>query len=502
MDWSGAAHEFTVPLERVLFAPIQWLYAREVRQCCVATNCADMRDVVVKPPPGAVLSCIVRRDSGAGNHSYGLWESLRRVLPGAPPGARPAESCCPHTVTLGPSGAGGASLVRAKWSVPPTATDVQEARAALSARESVKLFRRPSGAASCSVAPERIRRHLSSGSMGSFVGISNDALAQVDHGCPRCPACEPGAHCAAGCKQPAAPRAHRAVLCIFGVVGRGITHTWPTMRQEVMERMRAHGLQTDVYVFNMDTGGAPVDGNVVANQSDLQVVPATVLESQIQREADRDIAVQCAAMPPNHQCAFSYYPTSHKVPYTSPKKLATAVSERRHLNAMRQLYSERAVGRFLQHTQYDVAVVCSSDLYLALPLHMPDIWSAISLPNVLWTTAINDAGLREKTGFTDGFYIGQPESLSKVLRRLDESALWSLPSPYDYEVFLRRAFDHHGLVRKVTPMVFFKVRANKVIEYYRWNRSATSVADRVRVDHVYKELHAHLTRVQESHGTG
>ena len=41
VDWSGAAHLWSVPPERVLFAPVQWLYAHHARQCCGRLNCLD-----------------------------------------------------------------------------------------------------------------------------------------------------------------------------------------------------------------------------------------------------------------------------------------------------------------------------------------------------------------------------------------------------------------------------------------------------------------------------
>ena len=60
VDWSGAAHGFAVPLERVLFAPLQWLFAREVHQCCVGLNCLD-RDVTRHLDSTRGMGCTVRR---------------------------------------------------------------------------------------------------------------------------------------------------------------------------------------------------------------------------------------------------------------------------------------------------------------------------------------------------------------------------------------------------------------------------------------------------------
>ena len=45
---------------------------------------------------------------------------------------------------------------------------------------------------------------------------------------------------------------------------------------------------------------------------------------------------------------------------------------------------------------------------------------------------------------------------------------------YDYEVLLRRAFEHHGLARRTTPMVFFKVRADGRVD---WIHQAMGTAE-------------------------
>ena len=93
VDWTGAAHDFTVPLERVLFAPAQWLLQKAVKLCCSAVDCdsVDVDDADVckadrtDPDPDA---CCRRR---------------RRKLP------------LPETVAR-----------RRRWSVDPAVRDVQE----------------------------------------------------------------------------------------------------------------------------------------------------------------------------------------------------------------------------------------------------------------------------------------------------------------------------------------------------------------------------------------
>ena len=43
VDWSGAAQDFRVPAERVLVAPVQWLFATRVRMCCTPFDCIYLR---------------------------------------------------------------------------------------------------------------------------------------------------------------------------------------------------------------------------------------------------------------------------------------------------------------------------------------------------------------------------------------------------------------------------------------------------------------------------
>ena len=45
VDWTGAMHGFVVPVERVLFAPVQWLSEEHVKLCCAGVDC----DMVNEP---------------------------------------------------------------------------------------------------------------------------------------------------------------------------------------------------------------------------------------------------------------------------------------------------------------------------------------------------------------------------------------------------------------------------------------------------------------------
>ena len=221
------------------------------------------------------------------------------------------------------------------------------------------------------------------------------------------------------------------------------------------------------------------------NRSASRIVPFTHANTSWQSAVDRELGAHCRALPAGHRCAYRYYTPElwDEKRRRSSSKADKAAQRRRVTNALRQLYSERAVGRFLREhlEQYDVAIAVTSDAFLALPISVADVVAASRTPRAVWTTALNDAGNRSALqlarrrlhgkransdiGYTNGFYIGQPEALSMVLTRLDDVEIWRLPCSFDYETQLKHAFSLHSVERRVTPMVFFKVRANGDVDW-------------------------------------
>ena len=73
-------------------------------------------------------------------------------------------------------------------------------------------------------------------------------------------------------------------------------------------------------------------------------------------------------------------------------------------------------------------------------------------------TAVYTAALLDAMGYTNGFYIGHPRPVARVLLRFLH---WNedLPTKHDYEYLLKKAFQRHGLQRRVTRVLFEKIRA-------------------------------------------
>ena len=64
-------------------------------------------------------------------------------------------------------------------------------------------------------------------------------------------------------------------FCIFGVVGRAIEWTWPTLNTHLIEPLESAGFRVTIYVFNMQVGATKVDNNYLnanAKATDVEIL--------------------------------------------------------------------------------------------------------------------------------------------------------------------------------------------------------------------------------------
>jgi len=258
-------------------------------------------------------------------------------------------------------------------------------------------------------------------------------------------------------RRPSTSPPLRVVLCLFGVVPRGIRHSWSTIQARVVRPVREAGMQLHIAVFNINTGSIFVDGDVVANLSEVDRVPTSWPPETIdQSRIDANVLAFCRSLPASHACQFRTLSASH------PKMLP---------NILRQLYIERQVGRFLlRHaSSFDVAIIACADFWLALNVSLVDVRRAAESARAVYASVMSDALPKighTRAGITNGFYIGAPQPAAAVLSRLDDIALWRRPGPHSYESQLQAAFELHGVEYRPTSMHFFKVRANN---WVHWN---------------------------------
>ena len=255
----------------------------------------------------------------------------------------------------------------------------------------------------------------------------------------------------------------RVVVCVFGVLARSIHLAWPSVIRRILRPLRRDGHSVYIVGFNLDVGDASaVDGVRLnhsasqwrVNRSGVAVARFDAYHEVLQTKVDAEIDRIC----PGLACqTFDDYG-------------ARTLNIR---NAFRQLHSEMRVAQFLRSNvsrgldvpRYDVAIVLGPDFHFAMDVEVADVRRAAAERGAVFTTDMNDAD-----GYTNGFYIGHPVPLARIMSRFyAHNKLMALELgqrydgqrfPHNYEVLLRRAFVHHNIQRLRTSMVFFKIRAN------------------------------------------
>ena len=246
----------------------------------------------------------------------------------------------------------------------------------------------------------------------------------------------------------------RVALVLFGVIPRSIRWTWPVFERQLLEPLRARGHVVDIYGFNVEVH-SPVVDDMPLNQSDVALVPFAALDSWRQEDIDSVIARLC----PDGVLKCKSFDDQALAYIRDPRvdvKVGLSMSTKGYMNAFRQLHTEMRVARFMASSSHDVAIAAVPDLHLAKKIDTAELHRAASDPAVAFTTTVNDAG-----GYTNGFYIGQPKTLAKVLDRFGNhrEVATSMPGGTNFETHVRKGFAMRGVRRIISGMTFFKIRA-------------------------------------------
>ena len=228
----------------------------------------------------------------------------------------------------------------------------------------------------------------------------------------------------------------RACVCFFGVIGRSIRFTYDSITKQLIDPLKKE-FDVDIYVFNLDVENSIVDGRSV-NSLNYKIIKSDYCESRKQSDLDKEIDI--------------YY-------QSGICKMRHDYTKVQIINAVRQMYSEYRVGKFLEEHRgdYDTAIVCGPDYYLLNEISLDDVRKSVIQENTIYTTSVNDG-----QGYTNGFYIGNLNSLINVLKRY-EIITELLPTKYDYEYLLKQSFIKYDIVRNITDLLFVKVRNNQSI---------------------------------------
>ena len=192
------------------------------------------------------------------------------------------------------------------------------------------------------------------------------------------------------------PQQHLSVLlCLGGVIARGVRFAWPVTERRIVTPLRARGHRVDIYGIDLDMGSDRMDHHHV-DVTDVHLVPFRYLERMHKDDVDAAIAERCKRGTCPH-----WFGSMVAGPSTS-------------WNGNRQLLTENIMGEFLLRPtvlrRYDVAIVWWADFYPLKVIDHRDIELAASTPGGI-------GSLKHRMGFCNGFHIGRPAALSKLLMR-------------------------------------------------------------------------------------
>ena len=226
---------------------------------------------------------------------------------------------------------------------------------------------------------------------------------------------------------------NKIILCLFGVIPRGINKTWDSIKTNIIDVLEKKEFKIDIYVFNINVENNEVDG-VILNQNDINIILdknyINYYEEKLQSEIDTIVKIKF------NQNIFT------QEDYT----------KNTIINAYRQLYAEYSVGQFLEKNKnkYDLTITCCSDLYFINKINLKHIDNSLIKDNVYLSNINNSMGL------TNGFYFGKIYKLLPILNRYD-----TLKNKYhNYEQTLLEPVKENNIKYKFTDIIFFKIRAN------------------------------------------
>ena len=237
-------------------------------------------------------------------------------------------------------------------------------------------------------------------------------------------------------KQLTLNKNNKIILCLFGVIPRGINKTWDSIKTNIINVLEKENFVVDIYVFNINVETSKIDG-VIVDQDDINIIPCDYYEEKLQSEIDIIV----------------------KDKYNKIKFTQLSYTEITIKNIHRQLYSEHCVGQFLDKNKnkYNFAITCCSDLFCVNKINLTHINNSLT-NDYIYISNMNNA-----TGLTNGFYFGKINKLSPLLDRYNIC----LNKQYNnYEQTLLVPIKENNIKYIFTDIIFFKIRANNIVRVF------------------------------------
>ena len=228
----------------------------------------------------------------------------------------------------------------------------------------------------------------------------------------------------------------KIVVCLTGVVNRSIRYTWQSIQDNLIEPLQKD-YQIHIAVFNNNVGDTLVDG-VLLNNRDMLLINYNYLYEYKQTEIDREIKQM----------------DGYEKDY--PPYLCGTMKQ----NAFRLMYIESKVAEFVETNKdvYEYVIVSNADYLYLNKLNVN------YLQNIKEDTIGTCHHWENADMCTDGFYIGYPSSIIKLMNRIfmyDQLATTYKNKPIiNYERILNQSILYHKLQRLKLDFYFLKIRAN------------------------------------------
>ena len=229
----------------------------------------------------------------------------------------------------------------------------------------------------------------------------------------------------------------KIVVCLTGVVNRSIKYTWDSINDNVIDQLKKK-YEVDIVIFNNNIEDCKVDETQL-NNNDMSIIPYDFLFENKQSFIDLEIK----KIEGNNKDFSSYDRWRNQMK-----------------NGLRLMYVESQVAKFLDENKdkYTYALVSNAD-YFYLNKFPLECISKIR-KNVIGTSHHWEGG----DMCTDGFYIGQINTISKIMKRIhyyyEVIQKYRHPKRLNYERILNECINYNNIDRLKIDIFFLKIRAN------------------------------------------
>ena len=242
----------------------------------------------------------------------------------------------------------------------------------------------------------------------------------------------------------APPKKKKALVAVYGVFSRSLRSTWPQINRMIVKPLEKD-YDVEIYGFNNQVDNIDtLDGRPIQKSSADTIKTKHKLVYQEVKQSQLDVYIKQHNSWLTESWVNWYNPATKK-------------------NAIRQFYVEQQVSNYITGSEesYAMVVALIADIYPYVPISTRDIEVR---DNIIYTSGMFGA-------MTNGYYVGSKHSVSStmatvnLIESLDKHALAGKEKSKSYEVILADTLRSNKLERRITDMLFCKLRNNLACAY-------------------------------------